>query len=68
MTQTKQERASVNIEQTTEPSSTKVQARVTVSQSIVIGSVAGATEVFVDHPLWSIKTRMQRGDPFTFDH
>ncbi|KTD74022.1 MC/SLC25 family protein [Legionella tucsonensis] len=36
-----------------------------IFQSIVSGSVTGAFEVFVDHPLWSIKTRMQKGDPFT---
>ncbi|GEM_PF-1164246 len=39
----------------------------TVAQSMVIGSVAGAIEVFVDHPLWSIKTRLQRGEAFTFN-
>lgn len=38
-----------------------------VLQSIFSGSVSGAFEVFVDHPLWSIKTRMQKGDPFTLN-
>ena len=52
MTQSKQEKSLVHPEQT---------------ECIVIGSVAGATEVFVDHPLWSIKTRLQRGDTFTFN-
>ncbi|OEH46355.1 hypothetical protein lpari_02694 [Legionella parisiensis] len=38
-----------------------------IFQSIVSGSVTGAFEVFVDHPLWSIKTRIQKGDPFTLN-
>ncbi|CAM2781201.1 Mitochondrial carrier protein [Legionella steigerwaltii] len=38
-----------------------------VSQSIFSGSVTGAFEVLVDHPLWSIKTRMQKGEPFTLN-
>ncbi|WP_392537622.1 MC/SLC25 family protein [Legionella sp. 227] len=38
-----------------------------VFQSIFSGSVTGAFEVLVDHPLWSIKTRMQRGEPFTLN-
>ena len=41
------------------------KSKATVVQSILIGSVAGATEVLVDHPLWSIKTRLQRGEKFT---
>lgn len=40
-------------------------AKVTVWQSVLTGSVAGAIEVLIDHPLWSIKTRMQCGDTFT---
>lgn len=39
----------------------------TVSQSIVIGSVAGGVEVLADHPLWTIKTRLQQGQPFTLN-
>jgi solute carrier family 25 (mitochondrial citrate transporter), member 1 len=39
----------------------------TTTQSFIIGSVAGATEVLVNHPLWSIKTRMQCGDFFTLN-
>ena len=41
------------------------QPKATVFQSVVTGSVAGAVEVLVDHPLWSIKTRLQCGDSFT---
>lgn len=41
--------------------------KATVAQSILIGSSAGGMEVLIDHPLWSIKTRMQRGDSFTFN-
>jgi len=42
-------------------------SKVTIAQSIFIGSVAGATEVLVDHPLWSIKTRMQSGELLTLN-
>ncbi|WP_454785122.1 MC/SLC25 family protein [Legionella sp. WA2024007413] len=38
-----------------------------VVQSIISGSITGAFEVFVDHPLWSIKTRMQKKEPFTLN-
>ncbi|WP_454780664.1 MC/SLC25 family protein [Legionella sp. WA2022007384] len=38
-----------------------------VVQSIISGSITGAFEVFVDHPLWSIKTRMQKREPFTLN-
>lgn len=38
-----------------------------VFQSILSGSITGAFEVLVDHPLWSIKTRMQKGEPFTLN-
>ncbi|KTC89758.1 MC/SLC25 family protein [Fluoribacter dumoffii] len=38
-----------------------------VYQSIFSGSVTGAFEVMVDHPLWSIKTRMQKGETFTLN-
>ncbi len=44
------------------------RSKTTFAQSLITGSVAGATEVLVDHPLWVIKTRIQSGDPFTFDH
>lgn len=43
------------------------KTKTTILQSIVIGSVSGATEVLVDHPLWSIKTRLQQGEPFTLN-
>ena len=38
----------------------------TISQEVVSGSVAGFTEVFVDNPLWTIKTRMQSHQPFSW--
>lgn len=43
------------------------KAKVTLSQSIMIGSAAGAVEVVVDHPLWVIKNRMQQGRSFTLN-
>jgi solute carrier family 25 citrate transporter 1 len=45
----------------------KQRPKPTILQSIVTGSVAGATEVLADHPLWSMKTRMQLGLPFTLN-
>lgn len=39
----------------------------TVFQSLISGSVAGCTEVMIDHPLWTIKTRKQRGEVFTLN-
>lgn len=36
-------------------------------QSMLIGSISGATEVAVDHPLWMIKTRMQQNESLTFN-
>lgn len=44
------------------------RSKTTLAQSLVTGSVAGATEVLVDHPLWVIKTRMQSGQPFSLNH
>ena len=41
--------------------------KLTVLQSVFSGSVSGALEVLVNHPLWSIKTRMQAGEAFTFN-
>ncbi|CDZ77763.1 Mitochondrial carrier protein [Legionella massiliensis] len=38
-----------------------------VFRSILAGSVTGAFEVLVDHPLWSIKTRLQNDAPFTLN-
>jgi solute carrier family 25 (mitochondrial citrate transporter), member 1 len=42
------------------------QTQTTVWQSIVTGSLAGAIEVGIDHPLWSIKTMLQRDQPLNF--
>lgn len=55
--------------QSRQETSTQVteKPKATVLQSVITGSVAGAVEVFVDHPLWSIKTRLQCGDPFTLN-
>ena len=39
----------------------------TITQRLITGSIAGAVEVVVNHPLWSIKTRMQCGDPFSLN-
>lgn len=36
-------------------------------QSMFTGSVAGATEVLVDHPLWTIKTCIQSGEPISWN-
>ena len=55
MTQSKQERSTAHTEQTERNNSTRGQSKTTVAQSIVICSVGGAMEVFVDHPLWSIR-------------
>lgn len=67
MTQSEQDQSPVNAEPTIFHSLKQDKPRVSVAQSILIGSVAGATEVLVDHPLWSIKTRMHLGEAFTFN-
>lgn len=41
--------------------------KATVFESIIIGSVATATEVMIDHPLWTLKTRAQYGSGFTMN-
>jgi len=48
---------------------TKVKRKqeLTVWQSIVSGGVLGFIEVMVNHPLWTIKTRMQGRRPFTLN-
>lgn len=46
---------------------TKAKNQLTVRQSIGIGSLAGAAEVLVNHPLWTIKTRLQAEEPFSFN-
>ena len=38
-----------------------------IVQSVITGSIAGAAEVSVGHPLWSIKTRLQSEQPFTLN-
>lgn len=39
----------------------------TMMKSMLIGSIAGAVEVAVDHPFWSIKTLLQKGEKMTLD-
>lgn len=36
-------------------------------QNIVVGFIGGATEVLIDHPLWTIKTRLQTGQTVTLN-
>jgi len=43
--------------------STTDEHRSTVAQSVIIGSGAGAFEVGVNHPLWTIKKDLQCGKP-----
>lgn len=35
--------------------------------ALFVGSVAGAIEVLIDHPLWTAKTRVQTGQAFTIN-
>ena len=44
------------------------QKKSTLGQSMVIGSVVGAMEVLINHPLWTIKTRMQQTPPQPASH
>jgi hypothetical protein len=39
----------------------------TLLQSLLTGSIAGAAEVMINHPLWSIKTMIQEGEAMTFN-
>lgn len=41
--------------------------KLTSSERLLIGFLAGAAEVGIDHPLWTLKTRLQCGYPFTLD-
>lgn len=50
-----------------EPKQEVKKTSLTITQSLFTGSVAGMVEVMFNHPLWSIKTRMQRGDSFTLN-
>lgn len=45
----------------------KSNHQLTIVQSVLAGSVIGASEVCVNHPLWTIKTRMQSGEKFTLN-
>lgn len=36
-------------------------------QSMITGSIAGGTEVLVDHPLWTVKTLIQSNQALTFN-
>lgn len=40
----------------------KTDFREILYQSTITGGLAGATEVLVDHPLWTLKTRFQNSD------
>lgn len=42
------------------------KSRPTLSQSILSGSLLGATEALVNHPLWTIKTRLQNREPLLY--
>ncbi len=53
--------------ESTDLTKVKRKQELTVWQSIVSGGVLGFTEVMVNHPLWSIKTRMQGHRPFTLN-
>lgn len=56
------------IESNTDISKKQQKTRsLTVAESLFSGSIAGAVEVLVDHPLWTIKTRMQSGKSFTLN-
>lgn len=48
-------------------SNQKIKRNLTVSESILSGSLIGAIEVLVNYPLWSIKVQIQNGDPFTLN-
>lgn len=45
----------------------KSSALVALFRNVVAGGLAAAVEVAVDHPLWTIKTRIQTGESFTFN-
>lgn len=41
--------------------------QLSVWQSIISGSIAGAAEVGINHPLWAVKTLLQKGEPITLN-
>lgn len=43
------------------------KAKLSFVQSVFSGSLAGVVEVLVNHPLWTIKTRIQKGEPMTLN-
>ena len=45
----------------------QIPAKTSVFQSFVIGSIAGMAEVALNHPLWTIKVRIQCGNSFTLN-
>lgn len=67
MTQSRRETLSPTPARAETPEQEMKESKATVAQSVITGSVAGAVEVLIDHPLWSIKTRLQRGDSFTLN-
>lgn len=50
-----------------ETSNEAKKPQMTVMQSLITGSMAGAAEVLIDHPFWTLKTRKQRGYSLTFN-
>ena len=44
-----------------------MKSKQTIYQSVISGSVAGAVETVINHPLWAMKLRIQRGDSFTLN-
>ena len=59
MTQMKQEQISGGFQEK------RAANDVTVSQSLMAGSLAAVAELTIGHPLWSAKTLIQRGGTFT---
>lgn len=53
--------------QTNLDSQQQKKAGLSVAQSIIAGIAAGAGEVGLNHPLWTIKTLMQKGETIKFN-
>jgi solute carrier family 25 (mitochondrial citrate transporter), member 1 len=66
MTQSRRE----SLASATEPAEivlTATPPQPSLMESFASGATAGGVEVLADHPLWTIKTRMQRCEPFTLN-